>query len=360
MRSRLLRHRPKLVQALRMTVASLATYGLGEAFGLPQAYWAVITAIIVTQSSLGSSLKAAFDRFLGSVLGAAYGGLVTFVVPHHGGWTSALALSLAVAPLAVAAAASAGFRIAPITAVIVLLGTTGATLGPLAFALDRLLEVGLGCAVGLLVSLVVAPARATRALVAQAGRTAELLADQLAALATLEAEESVEALALPLATRRSLARLEALVAEADRERRSRLAVLADPDPLLRTLLRLRHDIVMLRRTVREAGTDVMRAHVAAPWAAAASAGAERLRAIAAALAGGRAAAPESRDLTEAVSAYRGAIDEMHRSHRTDALTTDGIGRIFWIAFSLDQLRRNLDDLAERAGDMARDEADRAG
>ncbi|MEH3147974.1 MAG: FUSC family protein [Methylobacterium frigidaeris] len=359
-RSWLTRHRPKLVQALRMTVASLVTYGLGEAFGLPQAYWAVITAIIVTQSSLGSSLKAALDRFLGSVLGAVYGGLVALVMPHHGGWTSALALAVAVAPLAVAAAFSAGFRIAPITAVIVLLGTTGATLGPFTFAVDRLLEVGLGCAVGLLVSLVVAPARATRALVAQAARTADLLADQFAALASLESEETVEALALPLATRRSLARLEALVAEANRERRSRLAVLVDPDPLLRTLMRLRHDIVMLRRTVREAGSDVLEAHVAEPWGAAVAAGAGRLREIASALAQGRAAAPESRDLVAAVAAYRGAIDEMHQRHLTDALTTDGVGRIFWIAFSLDQLRRNLDDLAERAGDMARVDPDRAG
>ncbi len=57
-----------------MTVASLATFVLAEALGLPQGYWAVITALIVTQSSVGGSLKAAFDRFLGSVIGACYGG----------------------------------------------------------------------------------------------------------------------------------------------------------------------------------------------------------------------------------------------------------------------------------------------
>ncbi|MBY0298914.1 MAG: FUSC family protein, partial [Methylobacterium sp.] len=169
---RLTARRAILTQGARMTVASLATYVLAEALGLPQAFWAVVSALIVTQGSLGGSLKAAFDRFLGSVLGAVYGGAVALALPHQGSVASAVALVVAVAPLAVAAAHSAGFRVAPITAVIVLLSTTGATLGPLVFALDRILEVGLGCAIGLAASLLVAPARATRAARGQAARTA--------------------------------------------------------------------------------------------------------------------------------------------------------------------------------------------
>ena len=142
-------HRPEVVQALRMTASSLAAFGLASAFGLPQGFWAVITALIVTQGNVGGSLKAAFDRFAGSVCGAVYGGAVAFAIPHGGGLSRAVALAVAVAPLSVLAASSAGFRVAPITAIIVLLGTAGATLGPLGFALDRILEVGLGCAVGL-------------------------------------------------------------------------------------------------------------------------------------------------------------------------------------------------------------------
>ncbi|GJD49923.1 hypothetical protein OPKNFCMD_2659 [Methylobacterium crusticola] len=337
-----------------MTVASLATFWLADALGLPQGYWAVITALIVTQSSVGGSLKAALDRFLGSVVGAIYGGVVAYAVPHHGGASTLAALTAAVAPLSVAAAFSAGFRIAPITAIIVLLSTTGSTLGPLAFALDRILEIGLGCVVGLAVSLVVAPARAARAVTAQAAQTARLLAGQLEALGRLEEDEGPETRALPLAARRSLARLETLAAEAARERRSRLSAAPDPDPLARTLMRLRHDVVLLRRAVREAEEDVLRVHVAEAWGAVAAAGADRLRALARALADRAAPAGDDAALAGAIAAYRGAIDDLRRRHVTRDLSTDGVGRIFWIAFCLEQFRRNLDDLAARAADFAPD------
>lgn len=343
---RLTARRAILTQGARMTVASLATYVLAEALGLPQAFWAVVSALIVTQGSLGGSLKAAFDRFLGSVLGAAYGGAVALALPHQGSVSSAVALVVAVAPLAVAAAHSAGFRVAPITAVIVLLSTTGATLGPLVFALDRILEVGLGCAIGLAASLLVAPARATRAARGQAARTARLLADQFDALGRLD-DAAIDAAELPLATRRSLDRLEVLVAEAARERRSRLAAEADPGPLARTLLRLRHDAVVLRRATREVdlGPDL-----AGPWLSAAQAAALRLRAIAATLDARGHPPAEDPALAEAIAAYRAAIDERRRRHLTRDLSIDGVGQIFWIAFSLDQLRRNLDDLAARAAE----------
>src|SRR5690348_1060357 len=133
-----------------MTASALTTFALVSVLGLPQGFWAVITALIVTQGSVGGSLKAALDRFVGSVFGAVYGGAVAFAIPHDAGAGRAVALVVAVAPLSVMAAFSAGFRVAPITAVIVLLGTSGATLGPFGFAVDRILEIGLGCAVAIL------------------------------------------------------------------------------------------------------------------------------------------------------------------------------------------------------------------
>src|SRR4051794_40511100 len=157
-----LRHGPKLLQTLRMTVSSLAAFALAQALALPQGFWAVITALIVTQANVGGSLKAALDRFIGSVFGAVYGSAVAFAIPHEHGLSRAAALVVAVAPLSFMAALSAGFRVAPITAIIVLLGISGSTLGPFGFAVDRVLEVGLGCAVGLVVSVLIVPARASR------------------------------------------------------------------------------------------------------------------------------------------------------------------------------------------------------
>src|SRR5262249_17464322 len=68
----LIRNRAKLLLAVRMTVATLAAFGIATYFALPQAYWAVLTALIVTQSSVGGSLKAALDRLIGSLCGAVW------------------------------------------------------------------------------------------------------------------------------------------------------------------------------------------------------------------------------------------------------------------------------------------------
>ena len=151
------------------------------------------------------------------------------------------------------AAYSAGFRVAPITAIIVLLSATGSTLGPFGFATDRVLEVGLGCAVGLLVSVLVVPARASRSVLETAAEVTRLLAEQLEAMAIPGDQAQANLRALAVRTRKSLNRLETLVGEAARERRSRLTDMPDPEPLLRTLMRLRHDVVMLRRAVGEPG-----------------------------------------------------------------------------------------------------------
>ena len=173
-----------------MTAAALVTFALAAALGLAQGFWAVITALIVVQGSVGGSLKAALDRFAGSVCGALYGGLVAMLVPHVTDATRALALLLAIAPLSLLAARSASFRVAPITAVIVLLGATSALSGPIGFALERVLEVGLGCVVALLASLLIAPTRASRTALKAAGQVAGLLGRQLAALAQSEAHRA--------------------------------------------------------------------------------------------------------------------------------------------------------------------------
>ncbi|MBV8525483.1 MAG: FUSC family protein [Acetobacteraceae bacterium] len=278
------RHRPKLVQAVRMTAAALATFALAFALDLPQGFWAVITALIVTQGSIGGSLKAALDRFLGSVFGAIYGAVIAFAIPHDSGLSRAAALAIAVAPLSVLAAFSVGFRIAPITAIIVMLGPTSAALGPLGFATDRILEIGLGCAVGLLVSLLVAPARASHTVLDAAAQIAGLLADQLEALAAPGTSEQTQARLSSLGTRTriGLNKLETLMVEAARERRSHLAAAPDPEPLFRTLFRLRHDLVMLRRAVGETAGEELE-HLAQPWAHATQAGAAALMDIAEAL-----------------------------------------------------------------------------
>ena len=247
------RNRSKLVQALRMTASSLGD------LRLRRGAWA---AARILGRHHGPDRNPEQRRRIaqggaGPVRRIAARGRLwqrrRLRDPADDGLTRAVALVVAVAPLSFMAAYSAGFRVAPITAIIVLLSASGSTLGPLGFATDRVLEVGLGCAIGLLVSVLVVPARASRSVLETAAEVTRLLAEQLEAMAVPGDQAQANLSALAVRTRKSLNRLETLVGEAARERRSRLTDMPDPEPLLRTLMRLRHDVVMLRRAVGEPG-----------------------------------------------------------------------------------------------------------
>ena len=75
-------HHGKLQFGLRMTVAALLSYGLGEALGLAQVYWAVLSSVIVIQGSVGGSLRTGLYRLVGTVGGAFWGAVVAGLMPH--------------------------------------------------------------------------------------------------------------------------------------------------------------------------------------------------------------------------------------------------------------------------------------
>jgi uncharacterized membrane protein YccC len=53
-----------------------------QSLQLPLPLWAVLTAVIVTQMSVGRSLKATFDYLVGTLGGAIYGGAIGVLIPH--------------------------------------------------------------------------------------------------------------------------------------------------------------------------------------------------------------------------------------------------------------------------------------
>ena len=69
-------------QTLRVVIAVAVTLLAIDLLNLPQGYWAVITAVIVVQTNIGGSLKAALDRLWGTLAGAAVGALVAILLPH--------------------------------------------------------------------------------------------------------------------------------------------------------------------------------------------------------------------------------------------------------------------------------------
>lgn len=74
---------PVVVHSVRTAVATLASLLVARLFRLPEAYWAPITTIVITQSSLGAALKVSWERFVGTIIGAALGAIVaSFFAPR--------------------------------------------------------------------------------------------------------------------------------------------------------------------------------------------------------------------------------------------------------------------------------------
>jgi uncharacterized membrane protein YccC len=340
----LIRHRSEMVHAIRITAASASAYALVWVLGLSGGLWAVITAIIVTQSSLGGSLKVASDQLVGSMFGAIYATAIAVLISPGDQLTSTIALIAALAPLSILAAFFPGFRIAPITGAIMLLGGAGSDMGPLSYAVHRILAVGLGCGVGILISMLVVPARASRSVLEITGQVADLLAQELGALAAGNTGQ-VDIASLAARSRISLIHLGTSVEEAARERRSGLTDLPDGEPLLRIMRRLRHDVSMLRRAAREAGREIVPEQAAKPWLCAIEAGVATLRETDAVLSG-RGSYAGSGDMAQAVRDYRIALYDTRRAGPTHSFSTAALGRLFGIGFALDQFRRDLDDLIE--------------
>src|SRR6201746_2011058 len=134
---------------VRVTVAAMGALAIALALGLKLPLWAVLTALIVTQMSVGRSLKATTDYMLGTIGGAIYGGAIAVLIPHSGEAHLLGLLVLTVAPLAYLGSLNPSLTSATVTGVIVLLLPEMHHTSPLDSVIDRLIEVTVGASTGL-------------------------------------------------------------------------------------------------------------------------------------------------------------------------------------------------------------------
>jgi uncharacterized membrane protein YccC len=348
-------HRVQLALSIRVTIAALVALALARLLQLPLPLWAVLTAVIVTQMSVGRSLMATFDYLVGTLGGAIYGGAIGVLIPHASEIALLAVLALAVTPLAFIAAINPRFSVAPITAIIVLLIPTMTHATPFASALDRIIEVAIGGVTGLVVSFLLLPASAHPQVVRAAARTLDEMAGALGELlAGLTQGLDVEALhRIQDGIGQALVHMNGVGAEAERERSTRLLA-AGPDtgPLLRTLLRLRHDLVIIGRAATIPVPEAFTSRLEAPLAQIGSAFAGYFRGSGAALRAG--ASPPPLDAAEAaLDVYAAEIAALRSEGLTRSLPGDEAERFFALGFALEQMHSNFKDLercvAERAG-----------
>ena len=138
---------PVVAYSARTAVVAVASALVARLFRLPEAYWAPITTLVITQSSLGAALTVSWQRFVGTALGAILGGVVASYV---GSQVLVFGICVFILGLlsAVAHSDRSAYRFGGVTLAIVLLIPRTNPAWKVAF--HRFAEVSIGIAVALI------------------------------------------------------------------------------------------------------------------------------------------------------------------------------------------------------------------
>ncbi|MDR3463785.1 MAG: FUSC family protein [Beijerinckiaceae bacterium] len=139
-------HTARIMAACALAVAATSV------LGLPDGYWALITAIIVTQPAFHATLQAGRNRIIGTVIGAVAGCLV--IAGARAGWSLDLLFWIALLPLAVMTAIRPELRLSAVTLVVMVLIP-----GALSWQrpLDRVVDILIGTLASILVTAIPFP-----------------------------------------------------------------------------------------------------------------------------------------------------------------------------------------------------------
>jgi hypothetical protein len=245
-------------------------------------------------------------------------------------------LLLSVAPVALLAAISPSFRVAPVTAAIVLLANPG-NASPISSAMHRVVEIALGTIIGIVVSITILPSRARQICFQRSAEMLQLLA-QLVMLHLQPPDDvnqvTIERLNDQVLT--ELGKVGTAVQEARREHTTRVAVEPAPDRLVRTLRRLRSDVAFVGRVTAADDLDWQRLGPVLNEVASA------LRAVFEALSDTlrhEHPEPDLSNVDQAIAKLRISYDE---SADMSVASQDAVALLFVI----DTLRRDLGDLTD--------------
>jgi len=234
---------------------------------------------------------------------------------------------------------------ATVTAVIVLLVPAMNHANPLDSTIDRLFEVTVGALTGLVVSFLVLPSRAVSQIRIGAAELLELLAaafaELLAGLTRGLDNDALHGIQDGIGT--AMAGLHATGLEAERERATHLSTGPDTGPLLRTIQRLRHDVVMIGRASVVPLPANVQARLARPLSDVSNAIVGYMRAAAASLRNGSGAV-DIAPVDAALQAYAAEVAALRSEGLIRGVPVDVAERFFALGFSLEQMRQNLNDL----------------
>lgn len=348
-------YRPRWRFCVRMTVSGLAAFAVAQGMNIPlHGLWVILTAIVVMQMSAGGSLRATLEYVIGTVGGAAYAGIIGALIPHATPLSVAGLLVLVIAPLALLAAFNPNFRVAPFSAVLVILVAGQFGEGPVESAVTRASEVAMGGLIAVIVSLLVFPERAHQMRLKAAARLMQRLARDLPLLLSgfTDGLDATTNRRIQDGIGNTVASFQQITTEAAHELKITLAAQPDPGPLSRTMLRLRHDLVIIGRAGARPLPDVLRSRLSAPLRHVGAAASDFLDDSAAALIERRPPPPLD-SFEAALAAYTAEVEVVRSERLTQPLSSNEIEPVFALGFSLEQLHQNFIDLRRCVQDHAR-------
>ena len=132
----------------RTALAAVVSFLVARLLRMPEAYWATILTIVVMQSTLGAALPISWERFVGTILGAAAGGwIATYFQGNLAAFGAGVFLLGMVCTILKVGSA---YRFAGITLTITMLIPRGRP--PWVVAEHRFIEVSVGIVVALVIS----------------------------------------------------------------------------------------------------------------------------------------------------------------------------------------------------------------
>jgi uncharacterized membrane protein YccC len=139
---------PSGIHSIRTAAAATVSVCVARLIGMPEAYWAAISTLVVMQSTLGATFTLSMERIVATALGASLGAVES---TYFG--SNVIVFALAIFFLGILSFVlrleRTGYRYASVTlTIIVLIPRTAA---PWSSAVHRFIEVSIGIVVALVV-----------------------------------------------------------------------------------------------------------------------------------------------------------------------------------------------------------------
>lgn len=142
--------------AIQSAVAAAAMFLLTRWLDMPEVFVGVLSAVLIVQPSLGSTLGSGMQRIMATLVGCGVGVVTILIVPY--GYGTAVSLVVTMLVMNAIAGFRSEWRYGVVAAVALSLGSEQDVMQA---ALDRSISITLGAGIGVLASLVVWPEKAS-------------------------------------------------------------------------------------------------------------------------------------------------------------------------------------------------------